>query len=128
MGQFKPYIIWWCQSRWTRFTIVCRRTERVYRILKMLVRDWINLFWNVHRFIWKDYLIGPAFFAQQKVKSQKNQEEKTSKQKQNMYPFLEMKAINSVFLTGNSLYKNWLLHSNKKKYVRSKNKINISFV
>lgn len=50
--------------------------------------------------------IGPAFFAQQKVKSPNNQEEKTSKQKQNIHPFLEMKAINSVFQTGNNLYKN----------------------
>lgn len=29
---------------------------------------------------------------------QKSQEEKTSKQKQNSHPFLEIKAINSVFL------------------------------
>lgn len=29
---------------------------------------------------------------------QKSKEEKTSKQKQNMHPFLEIKAINSVFL------------------------------
>lgn len=41
------------------------RIERVYRILKMLVRDWTNLFWNVHCFSGKDYLIGSAYFAQQ---------------------------------------------------------------
>lgn len=58
---------------------------------------------------------------------QKSQEEKTSKQKQNMHPFLEIKAINSVFLLEIAGIRIDYCTPLKKKYERSKNKIETDF-
>lgn len=58
---------------------------------------------------------------------QKSQEEKTSKQKQNMHPFSEIKAINSVFLLEIAGIRIDYCTPLKKKYARSKNKIETDF-
>lgn len=58
---------------------------------------------------------------------QKSQEEKTSKQKQNSHPFLEIKAINSVFLLEIADTRIDYCTPLKKKYARSKNKIETDF-
>lgn len=59
---------------------------------------------------------------------QKSQEENTSKQKQNMHPFLEIKAINSVFLFEIAGIRiDYCTPLKKKKYARSKNKIETDF-
>lgn len=80
-------------------------------------------------FQWKrlPYWFGIFCTAKLSIKSKKSQEEKTSKQKQNSHPFLEIKAINSVFLLEIAGIRIDYCTPLKKKYARSKNKIETDF-
>lgn len=80
-------------------------------------------------FQWKrlPYWFGIFCTAKLSIKSKKSQEEKTSKHKQNSHPFLEIKAINSVFLLEIAGIRTDYCTPLKKKYARSKNKIETDF-
>lgn len=68
------------------FKNACKRLDKF--VLKCTLFQWKRI----------PYWFGIFCTAKLSIKSKKSQEEKTSKQKQNSHPFLEIKAINSVFL------------------------------
>lgn len=80
------HCMWENRESVQNFQNACKRLDKF--VLKCTLFQWKRL----------PYWFGIFCTAKLSIKSKKSQEEKTSKQKQNSHPFLEIKAINSVFL------------------------------
>lgn len=109
------HCMWENRESVQNFQNACKRLDKF--VLKCTLFQWKRL----------PYWFGIFCTAKLSVNSQKSQEEKTSKQKQNMHPFLEIKAINSVFLLEIAGIRIDYCTPLKKKYERSKNKIETDF-